>query len=429
MSYSMFWRKPAGIQYLLLVTVLVLAQTVGRGQTPAEEPSDKAEYVLLDEARSTGPIDRIIDFLTIEPNEKRVARDPERYYPSKIVFAPYVIYSPETNVGFGVGGSYLFKMPGSGDEERTRTSNIPIAFTYTLENQILFYSGFEVFWPDEEWVLSGNLRAQVFPQLFFGVGDATPELGEVVFESTQVVVEPILSKQLFVEKLFLGGGIRYRDVRAADFVLSPDNDELEAVPERYFDIPGARGSRSTGLEAAALYDTRNSLLNAQTGSYLEATYGVYREDFGGSSNYELIRADARHFFQLGGTERWRDVLGIQGVGYFGTGDVPLVELGQLGSGEIMRGYYEGRYTDKGYAAAQAEYRLNLEGSPFGFVGFASAGAVAPRAQDLALNTLRTAAGVGVRFMVDPMERLNLRADFAMTGEGDFNFYIQIGEAF
>ena len=398
---------------------------------------DKADRIPVEDERAPNPLDRIVDFLTIEPNEKRAAAS-DSIYPAKIVFAPYVIYTPETSVGFGIGGSYLFKMPNSGGEERTRTSAIPIAFTYTLENQLLFYSGFEIFWPDEAWVLSGNFRAQIFPQLFYGVGADTDEFGEVVFESTQIVVEPIFSKQVFVDKLFLGGGFRYRRVLDTGFEILEDEDFIaegrepettQVVPDAYRRITGANGSTSVGVEAAALYDTRNSLLNAQTGSYLEATYGVYGDWLGGTHAYELARVDGRHFQQLKGDEDYRDVLAFQGVGYFSTGDVPLVELGQLGSGEIMRGYYEGRYTEQHYVAAQAEYRLNIRNSAWGAVGFASAGTVAGQFGKLIDEPLRTAAGVGVRFEVDPVERLNLRADVAVTGEGDFNFYIQIGEAF
>ena len=391
----------------------------------------KAAAVIRDGDRSTGPLDRVIDFLTIEPNERRVARDPERYYPSKIVFAPYVLYGPETSIGFGIGGSYLFKFPGSGGEERTRTSALPLAFTYTLENQLLFYSGFEIFTPDEAYVISGNARAQVFPRLFYGVGPQTPVTNEVVFESTELVFEPIFSKQALIDKLFLGVGVRARDVSSTAFFRGEDpKDELpDGVPGEFTQIDGANGSRSVGGELAALYDTRNSLLNAQTGSYFELTYGRYDKVLGGTNRYTLTRADVRHFTQIGGTEPFRDVFAVQGIGYFAQGGVPLVELAQLGSGEIMRGYYEGRYIDNNYLAAQAEYRLNLDGSPFGFVGFASTGLVAPEVNTFRIANLRGAAGVGVRFMVDPVERLNLRADFAMTGEGDFNFYIQIGEAF
>lgn len=418
-----------------LLACCVLAQAPLHAQigTPPDESvpvvTPSPEETSAEDLQTFGPLERVIDFLTIEPNERRVASDPERYYPSKIVFAPYIIYTPETSFGFGIGGSYLFKFPGSGDEARTRTSAIPIAFTYTLENQILFYSGFEIFTPDEEWVISGNARFQIFPQLFYGIGPNSPSGNEVVFESTQLVFEPIVSKQLFVDKLFLGAGVRVRDVRSTDFVLFEENEDLEAVPAEFADIPGALGSRSVGGELAALYDTRNSLLNASTGTYLEATYGRYGEVLGGTHEYSLVRADLRKFWSLKGNERWRDVFAVQAIGYFASGDVPLVEYGQLGSVEIMRGYYEGRYTDQNYSAAQAEYRLNLRNSKLGAVAFAAVGGVAPEIDAFELNELRTTFGAGVRFMVDPVERLNLRADVGFTGEGDFNFYIQIGEAF
>ena len=73
--------------------------------------------------------------------------------------------------------------------------------------------------------------------------------------------------------------------------------------------------------------------------------------------------------------------------------------------------------------------MNFENSPWGAVGFASVGDVAPDVGDFSLNNLRGAFGVGVRLMVDPLERLNLRLDVAFTAEGDINPYIVIGEAF
>ena len=398
---------------------------------------DKGERANREDEQTSHGLDRIVDFLTIEPNEKKAANN-DSIYPAEIVFAPYVIYTPETSLGFGIGGSYLFKMPNSGGEERTRTSAFPIAFTYTLENQLLFYSGFEIFWPDEKWVLSGNARAQIFPQLFYGIGPDTDEFNEVVYETTQIVFEPIFTKQLFIDKLFLGGGVRYRHVTDTQFeVVKLSNKEQQldeppttrTVPSEFSEISGANGSTSAGIEVAGLYDTRNSLLNAQTGTYIEATFGTYQKVLGGTHAYELTRLDGRQFFQLRGNEDHRDVLGFQGVGYFSSGDVPLIELGQLGSWEIMRGYYEGRYTDRNYVAAQAEYRLNIKDSAWGAVGFASAGSVSPSIAEFNDQPLRTAIGAGIRFEVDPVERLNLRADVAITGEGDFNFYIQIGEAF
>lgn len=391
-----------------------------------EAQSDNVEPK-TEEEKATG-IARLVEILTIETNKKRAAAD-TTLYPSKLIFAPYVLFTPETNFGFGIGGSFQFKLPNSGDETRTRTSTIPIAFTYTLENQILFYSGFEIFSPDEEWVLSGNVRAQVFPRLFYGVGRNTDEDAEEIFESTQVILEPILSKQLFIDKLFIGGGIRYRSVSNTDF-KRVDADGMRILSQfSDANFSGSGGSTSIGLQGAVLYDTRNSLLNAQTGTFIEATYGNYGSLLGSSHTYELTRFDIRHFMQLRGDEDYRDVLAINTQGTFSSGDVPLVELAQLGSTEIMRGYYEGRYTDRHYLAAQVEYRLNFNNSPWGMVGFVATGDVNRRVDQFSLRQLRGAGGIGVRYMLDPLERLNLRVDVAFTAEGGINPYIIIGEAF
>ncbi len=382
------------------------------------------------EAEELTGLSKLIETLTLRPNKKKAALD-STIYPSKFIIAPYVLYTPETSFGFGVGGSFQFKLPNSGDETRTRTSTIPIALTYTLENQILFYSGFEIFFPDEKWVLSGNVRAQVFPRLFYGVGRDTPESNEEIFESTQLILEPILSKQVFIDKLFIGAGIRYRHVASTNFRNEHEDENGMKLPSQFLDtdISGANGSTSVGGELAALYDTRNSLLNAQTGTYLEATFSQYGEILGGTHVYDLIRYDLRHFIQLKGKEDWRDVLALNTRGYFANGDVPLVDLAQLGSSEIMRGYYEGRYISNNMLAAQAEYRLNFKNSPWGAVAFASTGDVAPDISDFSLKNLRGAFGLGMRLMVDPLERLNLRVDVAITAEGDINPYIIIGEAF
>ena len=410
---------------LLLAFGLLL---LGLPSTQLAAQVDRSESEV--EAEELTGLAKIIESLTLRPNKKRAALD-SNIYASKLVFAPYVLFTPETSFGFGVGGSFQFKLPNSGDETRTRTSTIPIAFTYTVENQILFFSGFEIFSPDEKWVLSGNARAQVFPRLFYGVGRDTDEDNEEIFESSQIILEPILSKQLFIDKLFIGAGLRYRHVASTDFENENTDENGARLPSQFVDagISGANGSTSVGGELAALYDTRNSLLNAQTGTYLEATFGRYGNFLGGTHEYNLIRYDLRHFMQLKGDEDWRDVLALNTRGYFSNGDVPLVDLAKLGSSEIMRGYYEGRYTSNNLLAAQAEYRLNFENSPWGAVGFASVGDVAPDVGDFSLNNLRGAFGVGVRLMVDPLERLNLRLDVAFTAEGDINPYIVIGEAF
>jgi len=162
-------------------------------------------------------IDNLIKFLTVYPNKKAVERD-STIYPSKAIFTPIVSYAPETNLSFGVGMKGLFKLKGSGPE--TRTSNMPITLQYTLDNKYLFYSGFQVFFPGERYILAGNLRLQSFPSLYFGVGRDTPASNEEKFSFSRILFEPIFLKNFFIPNFYMGGGIRYN--RIGNVEAEPD---------------------------------------------------------------------------------------------------------------------------------------------------------------------------------------------------------------
>ncbi|MEM9325758.1 MAG: BamA/TamA family outer membrane protein [Bacteroidota bacterium] len=353
--------------------------------------------------------------LTLHPNKDKVAMDSLKYYPTKIILAPVVIYSPETSLGGGVGAKFLFKMPNSGPE--TRTSNMPMSLIYTLENQITLFSGYEVFFPQEKWVLKGNLRLQNFPQLYYGIGRNTPEENEEQFSFNQVLIEPRLLKQAFFQYFFLGGGIRYN--RFSEVRFEPDG--LLATST----VPGARGSTSVGFELAALYDSRDNLLNAHSGWLVEFSHGIYARALGGTQDFRATRLDVRYFLEP--FKNRRDVIGFHFNTQVSTGDVPLAEHPFIGSDEIMRGYREGRWIDRHVIAGQMEYRMKL-GGRIGAVAFFSMGDVFDRVELFKFSNLRTTVGLGLRFLLNKEEDLNLRFDWGFGSE-DNNFYLNLAEAF
>lgn len=359
-------------------------------------------------------MDDAIEFFTLHPNQRNAQQD-SSLYPAKIVLAPVVIYSPETSLGAGVGAKYLFKMRGSGDE--TRTSNMPISLLYTLENQFLVYSGFEIFSNQERWMLTGNVRFQIFPQLYYGIGRNTPKSNEEEYDYTRVVIEPILLRQIFFRHLFVGGGARYNYI--GNVVPEPDG---KLVNDNF---TGATGSTSVGIELAAVYDSRDNLLNAERGWYAEVTHGFYGRVLGGTHEFQLTRVDLRHYFQ---PFRYRtDVLAFQLLVHFTYGEPPLGELAALGSSEMMRGYYEGRYRDRNMIAAQVEYRAKITGR-LGGVLFVGVGDVANQTTDFRFENLRGSVGFGLRFLLDKRENLNIRADWGF-GNRTNNYYLNVAEAF
>ncbi|WP_299767269.1 BamA/TamA family outer membrane protein [uncultured Dokdonia sp.] len=362
-------------------------------------------------------LEKIAEFFTFYPNKKAHQKDSALYL-QKFIAAPVMTYSPETNLAIGTGAKYLFKFNGSGEE--TRASNIPMSIRYTLNNQFIFYSGFEVFTNQEKWVIEGNLLFQNYPRLFYGIGRDSPKENELEYNYYQFLFEPIFLKQMFTRYLFIGAGIRYNTISNVAF------EEEEAIAVGPDAISGFNGSTSSGVEAAVLYDSRNNILNAENGWYIEATYGVYGKALGGTHSFELTRFDVRHF--LGLSENGQDILGFQLLGSFSSGDVPFNELALLGGNEIMRGYREGRYVDRHLVAGQMEYRKSFGDSRWGAVAFVGAGDVANRVPDFKLSNFRPNYGAGVRFKLDKTENLNLRFDYGF-GQNSNYFYFTIAEAF
>jgi hypothetical protein len=361
-------------------------------------------------------LDKFVDFFTFYPNKSKVEQDTTLYL-SKIITAPIISYSPETNLGFGLGAKYLFKFKGSGNE--TRTSNMPVSLLYTLNNQFFIYSGFEIFTNQEKWVISGNIRFQNYPRYYYGIGRNSLKTNEETYDTFQFLVEPILLKRAFARYLFLGGGFRYNKV----YDTSIEENGLLATNKP----TGFDGSTSTGFEMAALYDSRNNILNASKGWYFEFTRGFYSTSLGGTHKFDLTRFDLRHYISV--SENNNDVLAFQAVGHFANGDVPLSELAIFGNHQIMRGYIQGRYIEENLLATQVEYRKTFKDSRFGLVAFLGAGDVFNETKDLKISDLKLNYGLGLRFMLDKREKLNIRFDFGGGNETDGNFYINIAEAY
>jgi len=366
-------------------------------------------------AQELEKLEELKDFFTFYPNRRAAEKDSTLYL-SKLVVAPVISYAPETSLGFGVGAKYLFKFRGSGDE--TRTSNMPATIQYTLQNQFIVYSGFEVFTNQEKWVIEGNLRLQNYPRLFYGIGRDTPEAAEEEYNYYQALVEPIFLKKMFLRYLFVGAGIRYNHI----FKVGIDSEgNLQNSQPLGFD-----GSTSAGAEVAMLYDSRDNILNAQSGWYFELTHGFYDKVLGGTSKFQLTRFDLRHYYKL--FKEKNDVLGLQVVGSFSSGDVPFSELALFGGDEILRGYREGRYVDRNIMAAQIEYRKQFKNSRLGMVVFAGGGDVFRELNNLKISNIRPNFGFGLRYMLDKKERLNIRMDWGFGQDSNY-LYLDIAEAF
>lgn len=330
--------------------------------------------------------------------------------------APLAYYEPNTSLGLGFGAKLLFKPKGAGPD--TRTSNLPIGISYTLNNQVFFSSGYTVFFPEEKWMLRGNLDYSDFPQSYYGVGNLTNEDNRIEIAYQNFLLEPLLLRQVS-PGMFLGGGFRYNV-----YYNTVLEEEFEDLPVG-FDLQDRLGSKSVGLEFAASYDNRDNVINAGSGSLIEFTQGFYGEALGGTSSFQLSKLDLRSYSKLGA----KGIFALNFYARYGWNDAPPQELSILGGPRLLRGFQEGRFRDRMALFTQTEYRLQAFKS-LGFVFFGGAGQVASKV-DLNLSDLYYSVGTGIRITIIPSENVNLRFDYAF-GFGpikDSGFYLGIGEAF
>jgi len=94
----------------------------------------------------------------------------------------------------------------------------------------------------------------------------------------------------------------------------------------------------------------------------------------------------------------------------------------------MRGYYLGRYRDKNMITLQAEYRWVPVFWRVGLAAFAGIGDVAATLGDFDLGRFKYTYGLGLRFVIDPKQRLHLRVDFGF-GKETSGVYFTAAEAF
>ncbi|TXF88741.1 BamA/TamA family outer membrane protein [Neolewinella aurantiaca] len=364
--------------------------------------------------RAQSLIDKVTDLM-----EFNIGKTPEdtSAFQTKIVFAPIVYYEPNTSFGFGFGASLLFKPRGAGPE--TRTSNIPVGISYTLNNQVFFTSGYTVFFPQEKWIFRGNLDYTDFPRDYFGIGNGTTEEDRSVITYQQILVEPLLLRQV-LPKIFVGGGFRYDRFYNTELLEATD-----LLPEGA-NLQDSLGSTSFGLEFAASYDNRDNVVNAQRGTLVEFTQGFYGKSLGGSNTFQLSKVDVRGYKRTGK----KGVVALNAFARYAAGDPPPYEMSELGGDFLLRGFPEGRFRDRLALFAQAEYRWQTWRS-IGFVFYGGAGQVAEGAADLGFDQLRYSLGTGLRVLIIPSENINLRLDYAYgfglsSGSG---FYLGLGEAF
>lgn len=339
---------------------------------------------------------------------------------------PALFYAPETGFGFG---ALVVPVYNFGTDSLTRNSSGQVLAYYTTEKQSSFQFSYTVYTNKENWAILGETRYEDAPIFYYGTGNENSDADKGLINYKLFFTQNRILKQL-KRNVFLGGQFQVNRIGKVGQDPMEETGEPNKILER--PVNELDGSTVIGLGPSFLLDSRDVIINAYKGGYLEIGSYFNHKSLGSEYNFNRYSLDARKFYAL--DEDGKQVIALQGRGVFETGTVPFRELAWFGGHRNMRGFYEGRYRDKNMVLAQAEYRLHFA-KRHGVVLFGSAGQVAAKVSDFGFKENHYSTGIGYRFMLNTKERINIRVDYALSGTYGFlkggasGLYFAIGESF
>lgn len=329
--------------------------------------------------------------------------------PNPWLWFPVVTGAPET--GFG-GGLVLGWFEGGGVGSRP-SSAVGSAMITSKGHRILSIFP-ELYLFDGRFDVAGELQAQKYPDLFYGVGGATTGAMEEAFTSRSVTAELAIRVEAR-PGLRVGGLLLARH----DRLVETEEGALLSSGS----VSGSDGGTTIGVGLIAVVDTRDNLYAPRAGVLWESKVATFAPALGSDYGFRQATMDLRHYLAIGGGA----VLGTRAYGASSWGDPPFYAMPQIGAQGLLRGYREGRFRDRAAAAAEFELRIPLTGR-FGAVLFGGVGGVAPDLSGLpGPADLERTVGAGFRFRLND-GGVNLRVDYGVGREGG-GLYLGIGEAF
>lgn len=429
-------RAAAGI-----VWVLLMSASVGFAQAPAAPADPDPGRLQTQQAEPGNPaegeppnLDVFDLWRLLRHKGEPPAEQPAWDYTKKMrAVAPIIGYKPSSGLTFGAGGNVAFFR---GDPASTRISSTVFSLTISSKKQTALTARYTIFSDGDQWRLEGDNRGQWTSQDAYGLGTSSLP-AEKINAKYNFFRFYETAYYRFQRNLYGGLGFHYNahtDIRPG----SGTSDETwQQSP--YMEYTTAHGfplerQTSAGASANALYDSRDSAINAGRGWYLNGSYRTFFADFlGGDSTWQELYLDTRHYWRLapGGRKK----LAFWLFGDFVTGGhAPYLDLPATGMdtyGRSGRGYGEGRFRGERMLYGEVEYRATLmRNGLLGMVAFLNLTTITNlETGERLFHSAAPGGGVGLRVSINKRSKTNLCLDVGFGKQGSRGVYLAIQEAF
>jgi len=324
---------------------------------------------------------------------------------------PLVYYQPETS--FGAAGQVVLVRTASSGGAEGRHDTLSASVTASWRRQFAVALSGSKFWNADRDRVGVDVLAERFPNSFWGLGSDTPASAldhyTPILGGTQINYAHRVLERIFAGVITTAGYYRVQS-------FEPGGAVADFLATR------RREGWLVGVGPTLGRDSRDDSNFPRAGSLTTLRFTAYRPAWLSQYRFVDLSLDQRTFVGL----PLRSVLALQAFGEVIVGEPPIELLPALGGPGLLRGYFQGRYRDKVYLAAQAEWRVPLFWR-FGAALFGAAGDVFPDLGHVAADRTKVAGGLGLRLDVGRSNPINIRLDGAVA-PGSTGIYLVIGEA-
>ena len=328
------------------------------------------------------------------------------------IILPILFYLPETSLGASLTGVYTFRFDGEPIE--SRPSQLIYSAVYTLKNQILLLAPFEFWRKNESQRIEGEVGFFKYFYNFYGIG---PESQEGDLENFDVIFPraEFTFAQKTIGQTFLGAGMKY------DYFNITNTDSLGLLSQGV--VTGQTGGHKLNFVLLALRDSRDNIYAPTRGIYAEVKFLKAFNKIISDYDYSKWEVDLRYFFEpikkyVVASQLWYSKA---------SSGTPFFDLPYVSTPTFARGLNDRRYINYDLLNLQSELRYPIY-KKFKGAAFLSSSFIPLESENLFSRSPIWSYGVGLRYEVDPVDKVRFRLDLALGG-GEFNLYFTLNEAF
>lgn len=405
------------------------------------------------EKKKVAKVDRNCEPMEIqEVLFKKRPSPPDTTRKKSIFILPYISTSPTLGFLVGVGGTVSWYV---GKTITTKQSAASFSAELTTKEQKLFQFKSNVYTDKNKFFAQGDWRYYIYSLPTFGLGtgrnNPVPAIPGYPADSSLngdwntefqvkyrwLKIHEIISYNIG-KNLYAGVGIHFDyhyDIE--DEQLNLDSTVPQITPHyAYSTLHNFNPSqyRSSGFSMNFVYDTRDNLINAYKGYYVNVNFRWNSTLIGSDQDATQLYAEFRTYVNLEKKLPRHLIAFWMYGGYQLSGNVPYFDLWATGFDQMNssgRGYLQGRWRGENLMYGEVEYRFPISRCTqiLGGVLFLNASTASSKDADVPLfGYIRPAGGAGLRIMVAKENRTNLAIDFTV-GEKSSGIYFSAMEAF